>query len=1267
MMHLHTKILFLLIMGVCLLTSTIQAQTPDLIGVGNIASGDMKCGVFEIDGVILDPEAVSKVAIKVGNGPWSNAEGIGTWKYMFDSRQIVTDSSYTYDSATGKLVEHYQLGPYYGALNIIVGAFDTNGNQVATKTLNVNIIPEPPYSDILSGSYGSPLNVILKAAPGLSIYYTLDGTDPKVNGSVYFSSIYVAQSTVINAVAKNNNNLYSDVYTLNLTVTGGTAQPVFTIQYYYDEALTKPLPDSPYLKAGTYYLKIISNSKLAGNPQLSIQAPGTLNNVNQVSALPLSDGVYYYPRVITADTAATGDTQETITFSGNDIYGNQVQNAAPLNANIKAAFIDTQPPTSGSIGIEGYVLSTSNPMPYFLISSNRASQMRLALNEADLSTAAWVDYANRYGGFDISNGGNGPKTVWIEFRDRAGNIQPQHVYTTVNYDNSALGFDIGYYSDSGLTHSMGLNPYLSTGTYYLKIIANQDLDSNTVLTVSIDAEGINNDVSNETATRITNRIFYYVRTIINDPAAIGNTKESIKIMGTTPLNTDTMAAFTCMSVLTPEKPVVNSGTANQLTVSWTAVTRATAYEVWYGTSNDSGSATKFGNDVTATSCTINGLMNGTTYFVWLKAKNSGGVSNFSHSASGTVIPDIPTPMVTAGTNQLTVSWSAITGASAYEVWINTVNDNTSASKCGSDVMATTYTITGLTDGAIYYIWLKSKNNGGTSDFSSSANATIAPGQPGKPSVIAGTNQLTVSWSAVTGASAYEVWINTVNDNTSATKFGSDVTATTCTINGLTNGTTYFVWLKAKNSAGTSGFSSSASGTVAPSAPGMPVITSGAANQMTVSWTAVTGATAYEVWYNTVNDTSSATKLGIDIIGTTCNISGLTSSTTYYVWLKAKNAAGTSGFSPSGSQTVIPDIPVPFVTTGTNQLTVTWTAVLGATAYEVWYGTSGNSSSATKFGNDIIGTTCMITGLAGGTNYYVWVKAKNSGGTSNFSSPANGVPLYPGYIKGLVNFGGSDSYTVILVEQQNVTNYNSSAYFTFSNLAPGIYHVKLERSGYASVIKEVTVSGAGVDTGTLTFDTLLPKGTNSYVTSVSRSSGGTTNYSLGYPQTIVINYSLRSDYSPFDNATATVQVNGSTIWSKSNKNDSTNSGTVSIFSNYYGNASIKLSGNDYNYNNCSLTVQYGVDNEAPAIYLAKTWCYSSQAVQTSVNCTDAISGISSTYYALTNSLSTPSNWIQIPASTAIQITDNGTWYLHVKATDVAGNSYERIEGPYIITN
>ncbi len=85
--------------------------------------------------------------------------------------------------------------------------------------------------------------------------------------------------------------------------------------------------------------------------------------------------------------------------------------------------------------------------------------------------------------------------------------------------------------------------------------------------------------------------------------------------------------------------------------------------------------------------------------------------------------------------------------------------------------------------------------------------TIAPEAPSVPSVNIGSGQITVTWAAVEGATAYEVWTGMVINSEAASKHGADINASLSTaISGLANGTTYYIWIKAKNAVGTSGFS-----------------------------------------------------------------------------------------------------------------------------------------------------------------------------------------------------------------------------------------------------------------------------------------------------------------------------------------------------------------------------------------------------------------------------------------------------------------------------
>ena len=287
------------------------------------------------------------------------------------------------------------------------------------------------------------------------------------------------------------------------------------------------------------------------------------------------------------------------------------------------------------------------------------------------------------------------------------------------------------------------------------------------------------------------------------------------------------------------------------------------------------------------------------------------------------------------------------------------------------------------------------------------NGFAVPQPPASPKVIISNRAITLQWTAVENATAYEIWMATVNDSTSATKYGADVVASlSTTISGLNNGTIYYFWLKAKNNLGTSGFSHVATGkptasTVKPPDPQtVPSIIAGN-GQLTISWQAVDQADFYEIWAWTTNNIQSAIKRGEDVSGLSTVITGLINGTNYYVWIKAKNNIGVSGFSPSaiGKPLGIPGIPT--VTSAPNQLLVTWTAVAGADEYEVYYGTG----TPTTLAATTTGTTATISGLTKGTTYYVRLRAKNSSGISDYGQIANGIPDYsPGLYRGAEKIG-----------------------------------------------------------------------------------------------------------------------------------------------------------------------------------------------------------------------------------------------------------------------
>lgn len=394
--------------------------------------------------------------------------------------------------------------------------------------------------------------------------------------------------------------------------------------------------------------------------------------------------------------------------------------------------------------------------------------------------------------------------------------------------------------------------------------------------------------------------YYYVVEAVNSAGASGNSAQA--------------SATPTAPGSPPAAPTGLAATASNTQVSliWNASTGATSYTVLRSTTSGSGYAS-VATGVSNTSYVDSSLTNGTTYYYVVEAVNAYGASGNSAQASATPTapaspPAAPTGLTaTAGNAQVSLAWTASSGATSYTVLRSTTSGSGYVAIV-TGLTVTNYSDTGLTNGATYYYVVRAANSAGTSGNSSQANATPAapPSPPAAPTGLmatAGNAQVSLSWTASSGATSYNVLRSTTSGSGYAT-VATGITATSYTSTGLTNGTLYYFVVQAVNSAGTSGNSSQASAT--PSSPGSPPaapsgLTATAGNgQVSLGWTASSGATSYNVLRSTTTGSGYASIASVS--ATSYVDAGLTNGTAYYYVVQAVNSYGTSGNSTQVSAT-----------------------------------------------------------------------------------------------------------------------------------------------------------------------------------------------------------------------------------------------------------------------------------------------------------------------------------------------------------------------------
>lgn len=526
-------------------------------------------------------------------------------------------------------------------------------------------------------------------------------------------------------------------------------------------------------------------------------------------------------------------------------------------------------------------------------------------------------------------------------------------------------------------------------------------------------------------------------------------------------------AYSSTSTLTlprlPSAPLSLTVTPTDQTIdlSWTAPSdnggsAITGYKVEYKASS-SGTWTTASSNVLGTSYQLTSLTNGTNYDVRVSATNGFwgtlATSNANMPFGAVANTSVPTvgganaagEVLTGADGSWDTNGAAVT-STTYQ-WQSRSNPSDSWSNI-SGANSSTYVLTSNDVGK--YLRLQvSKTNGANSNAyitaSSSTTSVIQTGlasTPGSLSAVYGNQSAQVSWTipASNGGtiSGFRVEYSTDGDNWNLSQLVS-ASATSHTITGLTNGTSYFVRVTGVTAAGNGAYAISGDAVIPATTPtntSAPTV-SGQSSYGSVlsasagSWNAngrALGAANYQWQYSTDSGSNWS-----DLVGETSD--QLTINGNIGALLRVKvtrsNAVGaTIGYSTATTAVTASPATGPqsvSVVPGDQGLTVTWlapsnTGGVSLTDYQIQYSTDAvtwNTVSRTAS----LTTSQQISSLTNGTSYYVRVRALNGlNGAWAFSGTTQaprGLPI----VVTAPTISGTSSYQQLLTT--NIGSWNSN--------------------------------------------------------------------------------------------------------------------------------------------------------------------------------------------------------------------------------------------------
>jgi YD repeat-containing protein len=380
----------------------------------------------------------------------------------------------------------------------------------------------------------------------------------------------------------------------------------------------------------------------------------------------------------------------------------------------------------------------------------------------------------------------------------------------------------------------------------------------------------------------------------------------------------------------------------------------------------------------------NGVLGTGDYIQYLPIQENQAWFDAWGNVPVTVSPLVSLSVPSSSSNgNYSVSWGGIAGAVSYNLqeqpsgggWTN-VQSNTAASWNASGRSTGTYS---------YRVQACGTSGCGPWSTVQSINVLLPPPTPTGITVPATSNgPIPVSWNASPTATRYDLYENV---NNAGWTLVASTASTSVTVTATTSGS-YLFFVAAYNASGWNGAvdnSAQVAVTIPPTiAPSLSAPSSNNSGSYTVSWSAITGATSY----NLEEQVNGGGWTVVQSSGSTSWSASGKSNATYGYMVQACNAGGCGPWSGVSSVSVVllPAVPTGLHTVTVNptkgSYAVAWTAVSGATSYNMQQtlpdGTVNTpySGTATQASATDIGTNGTVT---------VQVRACNGSGCSAWSA------------------------------------------------------------------------------------------------------------------------------------------------------------------------------------------------------------------------------------------------------------------------------------------